>query len=82
MKTKGIVLGLILVLTGLAHAAQDEDSQSGGSADQAGDGNGYTLACTEAGVNSGLEGDELDAYVQNCIEEMNSENQLSVGEQG
>jgi hypothetical protein len=38
------------------------------------------LTCTEQGAAANLTGDELDAYVQECMEELHTERGLPQGE--
>ena len=63
-------LGMFLVLAGPVQAMAEDEAMSGVEAAGIEDGNEYMTECTREGVESDLTGDDLDAYVQECMQEL------------
>ena len=80
MKRVGVLPGLVLAVTGLAHAAMDEQVAAGDPAANAEAGNEYMVPCTETGIAEGLSGDELDAYIEDCMTNPYASQEESTGE--
>ena len=78
MKQGGFLSGMaLLAAMGIVHAATDDETMPGLDAVSVGDGNAYMTDCTKAGVAEDLSGDELDVYVQDCMEDMGAAQQTS-----
>ena len=82
MKQVGFLLSIfLLAATGVVYADTGEEAMSGHDVVSIGDGNEHMTICTEAGVAEDLSGDDLDAYVQECMESMSADQELSGGEE-
>jgi hypothetical protein len=80
MKRIGMLLGLVLAVTGLARASINDEAPYGDQAVNTDEGNEYMVACTNAGMADGLSGDDLDAYVQDCMDNPDAVHKESTGE--
>lgn len=80
MKRVGMLLGLVLAVTGLAHASMDDKAVSIDQEVNTEEGNEYMVACTDAGMANGLSGDDLDTYVQDCMDNPDAVHDDTTGE--
>lgn len=75
-----MLVGLVFSITGLAHASLDDNATYEDQASITEAGNEYMVACTDEGMADGLSGDELDAYVQDCMDNTHATHQESTGD--
>ena len=62
-KLVSLMFLVMFALSGAAFASETTDSEKAMSQEDS------TAKCTEAGKNSGLQGDELNAYVESCLQQ-------------
>ena len=80
MKRVGVLLGMVLAVAGVAQSSVEDETQTGDYAVGIEDGNEYMVTCTQAGIAYDLTGDDLDAYVRDCMGSMSTGQDISIGE--
>lgn len=72
--------GVLVFAAAVAQASTDDGMPYGVQGALPDEGSESMLTCTEEGAAANLTGDELDAYVQECMEELYAERELPQGE--